>query len=397
MTPARVLFYVQHLLGIGHFRRAVTLVDAMSRQGLQVTMVSGGFPVPGMAPESASLVQLPPAGAADLSFRELVDEDGKPVTAQWKLWRQQRLLEVWRALAPHAIVVELFPFGRRQMRFELLPLLEAASTGADAPLRVSSVRDVLGGAQKEPAKQDQMLATFQRCFDHLLVHGDPKVIPFGTTFRHAAQIANRLHYTGYVVDARTQAGLGTASEPPPSLSAGEVLVSAGGGAVGMQLLTTAIAARRLSRLGARRWRLLAGMNSSAGDVAWLQELARCESADGIVVEQHRPDFVSQLAACRVSVSQGGYNTVMETLGVGARAVVVPFAGGAETEQTLRARILGQRGWIHVVEESDLTPLALARAIDLADSRPRLPSPSVDMHGAARSAELLDSWIKERFA
>ena len=397
MTSGRVLFYVQHLLGIGHFRRAVTLVDAMSRQGLEVTMVSGGLAVPGMAPESARLVQLPPASAADLSFRELVDQDGAPVTAQWKLWRQQRLLEVWRALAPQAIVIELFPFGRRQMRFELLPLLEAASLGPHAPLRVSSVRDVLGGAQKEPAKQDQMLATFERFFDHLLVHGDPDVIPFGATFRHAAQIADRLHYTGYVVDARTQARLDRASEHSRTLGAGEVLVSAGGGAVGMQLMTTAIAARRLSRLGALRWRLLAGMNSSPYEVAQLQALALAEAADGILVEQHRPDFVSQLAACRVSVSQGGYNTVMETLGVGARAVVVPFAGGAETEQTLRARILEQRGWIHVVQESELTPLSLARAVDRADSFPGLPARTVDMQGAVRSAELIQSWISERFA
>jgi predicted glycosyltransferase len=42
-------------------------------------------------------------------------------------------------------VIELFPFGRRQMRFELLPLLEAARARSPRPWIISSVRDVLGG------------------------------------------------------------------------------------------------------------------------------------------------------------------------------------------------------------------------------------------------------------
>ena len=57
----------------------------------------------------------------------------------------------------------------------------------------------------------------------------------------------------------------------------------------------------------------------------------------------------------VSVSQAGYNTVMETLQAGARAVLVPFAAGSEEEQTIRAQLLAERGLVHVVEESALTP------------------------------------------
>ena len=41
MTGA-VLFYVQHLLGIGHLRRALRLVEALTQEGERVTPVSGG-------------------------------------------------------------------------------------------------------------------------------------------------------------------------------------------------------------------------------------------------------------------------------------------------------------------------------------------------------------------
>ena len=40
----RVLFWVQHLLGTGHLRRALTVSAAMAERGLAVTLASGGPP-----------------------------------------------------------------------------------------------------------------------------------------------------------------------------------------------------------------------------------------------------------------------------------------------------------------------------------------------------------------
>ena len=42
---ARVLFYVQHLLGVGHLKRAEILASAMSEAGLNVTIALGGRPL----------------------------------------------------------------------------------------------------------------------------------------------------------------------------------------------------------------------------------------------------------------------------------------------------------------------------------------------------------------
>jgi len=82
-----------------------------------------------------------------------------------------------------------------------------------------------------------------------------------------------------------------------------------------------------------------------------------------VVERARNDFTLRLRNCVLSVSQAGYNTVVETLQAGARAVLVPYAGGGESEQTSRARLLAGRGLVQVVEENALAPQALAAAID----------------------------------
>ena len=369
----KVFFYVQHLLGIGHLKRAATLARAMRRAGFEVTLASGGEPVQGI-----QVLQLPPV-KSDSSFRQLIGENGKPVDEPWKARRRDALLAAYRAASPDVLIVELFPFGRRQMRFELLPLLEEirplfrkkVPDTFSRPLVVCSVRDVL---QPNPAREDEALERFERYFDRLMVHGDPGIAAFEHSFGKAARLEGKLYYTGYVVDEMT--GTGDAGKD-------EVLVSAGGGAVGRKLLETAIAARPLTHLRDRTWRVLAGPNAQG-----LETL----QANGVVVERARDDFTLRLRNCVLSISQAGYNTVVETLQAGARAVLVPFAGGGESEQTLRARLLARRGLVHVVEEDVLAPATLAAAIDRAAAGPRPAPGSIDLDGARRSAQLLREWL-----
>lgn len=390
MKSKRVFLYVQHLLGIGHLRRAATLANAMASKGLEVTLASGGGQVPGLELHAVRLVQLPAASAGDASFKSLAQADGTPVSEEWKSDRRELLLDAWRHADPHALILELYPFGRRQMRFELLPLLDAASKAAKRPMIVSSVRDVLGGGQNNPGRQDEMVETFERYFDRVLVHADPELIPFGLTFRHADRIGPKLHYTGYVVD-RPHSLDARMTDPDP-VDKGEVLVSAGGGAVGMRLLETAIRARPHSKLAHRTWRVLAGVNASNASMHALTALADNLGEGRVRVERARPDFTSMLASCAVSVSQGGYNTIMEIVHARARAVVVPFAGGAETEQALRARAFAAKGLLEVLEEDALTPGTLAVLVDRCAAGTRPAASAIDLGGAERSAELVKSWM-----
>lgn len=383
----RVFFYVQHLLGIGHLKRATTLASALAAAGLEVTFASGGPAVPGIAPEGARVVQLPAASAADLGFRNLVDEYGRAVDEAWKKRRAAALAEAWREASADVLLIELFPFGRRQMRFELLPLLEAARSATPRPVIVSSVRDILGGGQKDPKKQDEMLATFEAYFDYVLVHSDPNLVTFDRTFRHAPRLGARLHYTGFISDR-----LAASSRGESSAGAGEVIVSAGGGAVGMPLLRAAIRARQLTRLRDRTWRVIAGINCSEPDYEDLAAQASSLGV-GIVVERFRRDFPALISNCELSISQAGYNTLMDILQAGARAVVVPFAEGGETEQGLRAQMLAERGLVQVVPESGLTPEAIASAVDRAARRPLLREAVANLDGAARSAALVAQWAR----
>src|SRR5262249_34650494 len=107
----------------------------------------------------------------------------------------------------------------------------------------------------------------------------------------------------------------------------------------------------------------------------------------LLIERFRPDFPVLLRNCRLSVSQAGYNTVMDVLAASARAVVIPFAEGGETEQPTRARLLADRGLLTVLDPERLTPDKLAAAIDAAVDNER-PTVSFDMFGSDNTARLV---------
>lgn len=371
----KLLFWVQHLLGIGHLRRAATLARALADDGFEVKVVSGGMPVPGLDLGGAELVQLPPTRAVDVYFKVLVDEAGEEIDDRWREDRKDRLIEIHDSFRPDIILTELFPFGRRQLRSELLPLLEHARSRERRPLIACSVRDILVAPAKDE-RMREMLERTRRYYDLVLIHGDPNLVSFDETFPHMAEIGDLARYTGYVVDR-------SAGSAPAADREG-VIVSAGGGAVSEPLLRSAIAARSLSCLADEPWRILVG-HSLAGEV--YRDLHE-GAPPGVVVERSRPDFTALLRTARLSISQGGYNTVMEVLDAGIRAVIVPYAGGLETEQTLRARRLADRDLLQVVDESDLTAETVAAAVDRAMAAPPASLAGFDTSGAVAASRLL---------
>lgn len=378
--PAEVMIYVQHLLGIGHLTRAASIARACAAAGLSTALVSGGPPLPRLPLGEARLVQLPPLRSRDAAFSALVDAEGREIDEAFKAERRARLLAAFEALAPRVLMIELYPFGRRMLRFELEPLVAAARERSPRPWILCSLRDVLNPSDN-PKKADWTLERVRTAFDLVLVHGDPELAPLVASFPHAAAIADRLRYTGYVV-AESQPAADTAGVGDGE---GEVLVSTGGGAVGQALIETALAARERSPLRDRPWRILVGESLEAAAF----ERLRAAAPEGMIVERARADFRALLARARLSISQGGYNTVMEILQAGLPAVVVPFETAGEQEQRLRAELLAARGLLTLLPAERLAPDALAGAIGQAlGAKAAVHNPVIDVAGASNTAKIV---------
>ncbi|MEH7828096.1 glycosyltransferase family protein [Gemmobacter denitrificans] len=372
MTAPRVFFYVQHLLGIGHLARASRIAQALQARGAQVTLVTGGLPVAGFPAPGMDHVALPPLAVSDGAFAGLVDDAGQPAGPAYLDHRRDLLLAAFARCAPDIVVTEAFPFGRRQMRFELLPLLAAIRDRQPRPLLVASLRDILQRKTK-PGRDQETVDLVLGHFDRVLVHGDPAFAPLEASFALTAQIRDKISYTGFVCPPA-----------PTTLPDGfDVVVSAGGGAVGAALVGAALGAARQGRADLR-YCVITGPNLAQAEYDRLAAAA----PENVTLCRFRTDFVALLAASRLSVSQAGYNTVADILVAGCRAVLVPFAAQGETEQSDRAELLARAGRALVLPEDRLTPERLAALIAEGLDRPLASAGANRTDGAAESARLL---------
>ena len=379
---ASVLFYVQHLLGIGHLARASLVATALGEAGFDVTLVTGGRAVPGF-PQVHGIrsVALPALCSAE-GFSELLDDAGRIADSAFLDRRRDKLLDTWRRVAPEILLIEAYPFGRRLMRFELEPLIdEARATSSPTRLIASSVRDIQQENRKA-GRDAETVATLRAAFDLVVVHGDPDFVPLEATFPLASAIDDLVRYSGIV------------SGPAGALEGqrADIVVSAGGGAAGSALMRTALEAARLDAGGSGKWLLVTGPNMPA-DLAG--ELGR-DLPVNVAIERHRGDFRALLAHCAVSVSQAGYNTAADTLVAGCRSVMVPFDAGGETEQTRRAEALAARHLARLLKPADLTPERLLAEIGQAlASPPPAAANRPQLGGGARTAAILAEWVTTR--
>ena len=375
-----VMIYVQHLLGIGHLMRARLLAEALARQGFDVHLVSGGMPIGGRLPRGVHTIQLPPIRVSDASFTPLRDAQFEPIDDAYRETRRTLLLEAYERARPAAVLFETFPFGRRSLRFELFPLLERIEASDPRPLVVASIREILQVQQKRE-REREMLDWAARWFDAIVVHGDRRFARFEDTYAFADELTPPVHYTGFVRND-------DAPLAHEARARDEIVVSAGGGGVGIELLVAALAAQRHSRFAHLTWRVLAGPNIPDAGIDRL----RRASGPNAVVERSRVDFAALLRGAFVSISQAGYNTTMDVMTSGARPVVVPFTGNGETEQRARGERLAHFDLAVVIDDRTLTPQTLAAAVDHAGARPSFARWDFDSDGATRTAALLGQWL-----
>lgn len=372
MTSPRVLFYVQHLLGIGHIARASLVASALAEDGFDVTMVTGGLPVPGFPGPGIRHVRLMPEVTSREGFSGLQDINGTVLDGDGERQRMEQLLAVLGEARPDIVITEAFPFGRRQMRFELLPFLDAIRAMRPKPLLFASIRDILQ-VNKKPGRDEETVALVREHFHRVLVHGDRNLTRIEDTFPLASEIADKILYTGLVAPAA----------PVPSPEQYRVVVSAGGGAVGQKLLNAAVAARSLMA-SPGRWCVITGPNL---DTASFDALASQSDGD-MDVFRFRSDFRQLLGSADLSISQAGYNTVCDVLRAGCGSLLVPFAAGGETEQTARAVKLQELGLAQYIEEAAITPEAVAIGIEKALAQRGKALPDLNMDGARETARLL---------
>ncbi|MCU0559307.1 MAG: glycosyl transferase [Desulfobacterales bacterium] len=380
----KIVYYCQHVLGVGHFFRSLEICRALCAH--EVVLVTGGPAVAAEVPAHVAHVRLPEL-RMDAGFRKLKAPAGRSIE-QVKRARSQSLLRLFKQRRPDLFLIELYPFGRRAFRFEIDPVLEAIGAGDLPACRVvCSLRDILVEKDRPAEREAWTVEVLNRHFGAVLVHTDPALVALEETFGRCADIRIPVVTTGFVSprpppDARRRVRARMGLPESDAL----IVVSAGGGSVGFPLLEASMRAFALLPRGRS-----ARMVVYTGPFMPAEEAVRLRGLAGGPLELRRfsTEFLAELAAADLSVSMGGYNTSMNLLAARVPALVWPFA--QNREQRLRAERLAARGALQVIEDADLPPPRLAAAMERMLALRSRPAVDIDLNGAVNTARWIDTW------
>jgi predicted glycosyltransferase len=385
----KVVFYCQHILGMGHLMRSLALVRGL--RAFEVLFINGGEMIPGVAfPPGVSVVNLPPL-RTDADFQSIETVDGQNL-AEIEANRTRRLLAAYESFKPDAVVIELFPFGRKKFGFELLPLLARIGAEDRKPKVICSLRDILVSRTDQAKYEERVVRLMRQHFDALLVHADPEFQRLDETFQRVADLGVPLVYTGYVTQPDGPNPPDSELELEPAPDRPLIVVSIGGGRVGHELVSASMAASRLLQPELPHQLLI-----FTGPFLPAEQFDQLEAAAAgqphISLRRYTNRFAAHLKRASLSVSLAGYNTCMDILQAKVPALVLPFAGGGNDEQLIRARKLEALDVVECLGPEMLDPQSLA-----AKMRRRLQTQAaaarLDMNGVVKTAGFLTELLSE---
>ena len=372
----KIMHYCQHVLGVGHYIRSMEIAAAFRSH--QVLFVEGGEPLPDFTPPGHIQRMFLPPIMMDANFSSIRSAAADIEAA--KTERRQLLAKAFSEFAPDVLMIELFPFGRKYFQFELVPLLKSIRAENLPVMVVCSLRDILV-EKKDPASYEQrVLDILNTYFDLLLIHSDALIFSLEESFQRSPQITIPVEYTGFV----------TRKAPAARRHEQRVLIVASGGGsnVGRDLLAASI--RAVQRLDDETIRLRAFMGPFMDDAdrGFLCGLA--EPDQRTRVQPFATDFLSELAQADLSISMAGYNTCMDILSAGVKALVYPFA--QNREQAFRAAKLEQLGVLEVLESIAVEHLSGRIAAKLQQQETPRPTQAILQDGAATTLHLVEKYF-----
>jgi predicted glycosyltransferase len=373
----RLMFYCQHILGIGHIVRSMEIVRGLMKD-FQICFINGGEIIEGFQiPDGIEVINIP-AIKTDSEFKQLFVPEGFQTVDQALEHRRDLLLQAVQKFQPDVLVVELFPFGRRRFSSELIPFIESARSIASKV--VCSLRDIVVTKQDRTRHEDKICRLMNQYFDLLLVHGDEAFMPLETSFSRVNDLLCPVHYTGYVVQ---NSFLSPPASPPTSPS---ILASVGGGRFGHELLeAVAQASEILAKKIPHHIQMFTGPFSPDDVLHRMQAIAN--QGQNLSVERYTPHFLSYMQQAELSISMAGYNTTMNVLQTGVRSMLLPFTGNDDQEQSLRSHRLEELGIVSVIQREDLEPKRFAQKV--IDCLQQQPQPiTFDMQGVEKTAQYI---------
>ncbi|HFC11601.1 MAG TPA: hypothetical protein ENJ56_02060, partial [Anaerolineae bacterium] len=252
---------------------------------------------------------------------------------------------------------------------ELLPTLRHLKTWSPHTTLLLGMRDIEDSRMKtiREWQANDVYPLLDDVYDKILLYGQRSLFDPVTAYKLSPKAADKVIETGYLgrnlppFDTdRIRRELGVDERPL-------IVVTVGGGGDGFEIIDTYLKM-------AHEWQGQAPYHTLLVTGPLMAERKRAHIAAAankrnITLMTFTPRLIEYMAAADLVVSMAGYNTTMELLSLGQRALLIPRYQ-VRAEQTIRSERLAAANLTHHLPLETLSPHTLARAIAHALAQPK---------------------------
>ena len=385
----RILIYSQDGFGLGHLRRNLNICHQIKRRRAAASCLiiadspaAPFFPLP----SNCDFIKIPTIVKVDSGVWR---PDRLPMSERELLAiRSDIIRNVAVSYRPDVFLVDHMPHGALGELAEPLKILKEHCPHTRIIL---GLRDILG-APEVIHRQWQTEGAFEAVeafYDAVFIYGCADLFDVIGQYDFSEDLARKAQYCGYVCREAREAASGPSRKHRPRQKKEEkfILVTGGGGADASFFMDQFIDAARLLRDDLKFHAFVTtGPFMSKEQRALLHEKTQNLP---IVVSRLGADSVRFLRRADLVISMAGYNTISEILHFRKNAIVVPRAGPS-AEQTMRSRLMSERGLFSTIHPTRLTAENLSELIwKKLRRKSRIDEEQMpDLGGASRAASLI---------
>jgi predicted glycosyltransferase len=203
-------------------------------------------------------------------------------------------------------------------------------------------------------------------------------------------VRDRMHYTGYVCTPQTARY--TSRARAKYISSGDqetklIVAMAGGGADAYPMMRGLLDA--LPTIAAAQKVFMAMITGPFMPAEQRRDLESRAKGLPARVSMSVNDTLSYIEAADLTIAMAGYNTTMEILRSGKRAILIPRRGPS-AEQRMRAGLFAEHGWVEMIDPDDMQVENIAAKVGAALGRGRQMNPATraNVRGLTAAADTL---------
>lgn len=336
----QILMYSHDTFGLGHLRRCRTIAHAMVDRfpGLNIAIISGSPVVDAFSfHERVSFVQIP--AAKKLANGSYTSGNGLQSLEDTIAAREAVIREAAERLRPDMVIVDKEPLGLGR---EMLATLEWLKTAGC--ICVLGLRDVLDAPEllREEWRRKNVIPHLENLYDQIWVYGPDSFFDPLDGLDIPQVILDRVRYTGFLPRSLPDFDDGTLARYGENY----VLVTAGGGGDGFDLMSAALTAIGHTPQNNEDFLFVLGpfMTEEQRNEITLRAVGLPRTR---VVDFHA-NVETLIANAKAIVGMCGYNTFCEVLSFDKRALFVPRTEPRQ-EQSIRAHRASEFGWTNVMD------------------------------------------------